>query len=191
MNHILLLNTFTIYNKHLNNFPINFTIKELIFSSIQDKYKINIFNNRTAILRNEKGRSIRILYYTKREKKKKRKKRNKRHKYSEFQHADRSFDLVANKFLPPFSDSPSLCKGKPRPFSPSFPFLVFQQLSALHSFKREFFSLSAKVSRPALMKGAPVFVVLSSTLFLTRPSFTKRAESSRAHQTECGGIPSR
>ena len=131
---------YVIYNKHLNNFPINFTIKELIFSSIQDKYKINIFNNRTAILRNEKGRSIRILYYTKREKKKKRKKRNKRHKYSEFQHADRSFDLVANKFLPPFSDSPSLCKGKPRPFSPSFLPLVFQQLSALHSFKREFFA---------------------------------------------------
>lgn len=189
MNHILLLNTFTIYNKHLNNFPINFTIKELIFSSIQDKYKINIFNNGNSSQRERQIHTNSLLYQER--KKKKRKKKNKRHKYSKFQHADRSFDLVANKFLPPFSDSPSLCKGKPRPFSPSFLFLVFQQLSALHSFKREFFSLSAKVSRPALMKGAPVFVVLSSTLFLTRPSFTKRAESSRAHQTECGGIPSR
>ena len=26
---------YVIYNKHLNNFPINFTIKELIFSSIR------------------------------------------------------------------------------------------------------------------------------------------------------------
>lgn len=140
--------------------------------------------NLYTILRNEKGRSIRILCCQEK------KKKNKRHKYSEFQHADRSFDLVANKFLPPFSDSPSLCKGKPRPFSPPSSLPLYSSVAA-----KRCIPLSASFSHLLVSQGISSRINEGSTRFRRGRRFFWRGlhspnGQSRAHQTECG-IPSR
>lgn len=159
------------------------TIKELIFSSIKiiesiPKYWIFIQYFATKKVDPYEFSAA------------KKKKKNKRHKYSEFQHADRSFDLVANKFLPPFSDSPSLCKGKPRPFSPPPSLPLYSSVAA-----KRCIPLSASFSHLLVSQGISSRINEGSTRFRRGRRFFWRGlhspnGQSRAHQTECG-IPSR
>lgn len=113
---------------------------------------------------------------------KKKKKEKKRHKYSEFQRADRSFDLVANKFLPPFSDSPSLCKGKLRPFLP--PSLVSQPTA------KRCIPLSASFSHLLVSQGISSRINEGSTRFRRGRRFFWRGLHSPNGQSRAQAKPS-